>query len=110
MREQTQNEDAEALIRCAEREIDRLNDGARWRMSIPADSRQDSDIIIQSALNAAREALSALRTEQTRLREALKMIQLAYTNDFRSPQLTSDAMVAIADAALSSTPTPEHSK
>ena len=59
---QPEPNEREALAEKVERahaEIARLCDGERWRMSIPADPKRDSDLILTDALDALEAHLAA---------------------------------------------------
>lgn len=57
--EPSEREVLDAKVERAHAEIARLCDGERWRMSIPADPKRDSDLILTDALDALEAALAA---------------------------------------------------
>lgn len=77
-----------ANLEAARAEVSRLCDGedaGKWRMSIPADARRDSDLLISAALNDAERLLEVTQNNARTIRELLDDCE-RYQAEFESGQ------------------------
>lgn len=104
---------AEERIEAAHEEIVRLCNGGDWRMRIPVDMERDSDMVLSTALDVAREALATV----ARVREIADFcaakeadFEASYRTDGNAyAEASSDWLGVIEErlrAALTPTPTP----